>query len=141
MLPVSAGLVSFGHILGLGAHRDTNESFALSGRLVDAEEIASDFRQNNLKMFSKEDNVYWITLAKDYQVVPDIKGEAKYGFYAALPESPGKFIGQKVILEYNRVRNVFGGIVDVEGTFFNAPLPVRVGTPIYGKITLNKCVN
>ncbi|MBI4837464.1 MAG: hypothetical protein HY813_03630 [Candidatus Portnoybacteria bacterium] len=136
MLPVAAGIVSFGQTLG--ARRDTNETFALSGRLIDAKEMVGNFREENLGMFSPKDKVYQITLAKVYQIAPGVNGEAKYGFFAALPESPKLFVGQQVILEYNRIRNIFGGVVMVEETGFG-PLPVSIGTPIYGKIVINNC--
>lgn len=130
MLPVSAAIVGFGQTLG--AHRDTNETFALSGQLVGAEEITRGFRGGELRMFPDNEKIYKIELRK---------GEANYRFFVALPESPERFVGQQVILEYNCIRNIFGRVVMVEGASFGSPLPSPVGNPIYGKIAIDTCAN
>lgn len=120
-------LLGFGQTIG--AHKDTNEAFALGGKLTMAQELVRGSRADQLwdgqlKMFGPSDKVYKIVIEKE---------AAKYDFLAALPESPEPFVGQQVILEYSFIRNIFGGVI-------GAGCSCAV-TPIYGKIHINTCAD
>ncbi len=134
MLPVSEAIVSFGQTMG--AHRDTNETFALSGRLTGftgAQELKDSSWNDQLrKIFCPNDKVYRVVIDKD---------GARYDFFAALPELPECLLGKEVILEYSLIRNIFGEVIRVKRSPSGFTLLSPPITPIYGKITRNACFN
>ncbi len=126
MIPLSAILDGKIHVLG--ANKSSDDVGTIRGyQLIKAEKVERNGYGNIARIFPKECEIYQIELQK---------GETRYGFFASLKESPKQYLGKTVNLKFNRIHNIFGGLISVRGTSgFDTPLPVDMGTPIYGEIT------
>ena len=117
------------YIHTLGSHRDDQETREVIGTLKWYEDHTG---WKPLRMFPKDKKVYRIRISN--WSWNNRTGDS-YEFFVSLPESPRSYIGKRIKLTYNKIKNVFGNTVMVEASEGpDFPLPGIVGLPIYGKI-------